>query len=120
MRKPCQVFKELLPSKKLHYSCTTKPEEPVFSTAEFRLTVLQQTRHAFWGNARQGFSMEKWVGERKFGPNYAVFRTPIDNMRLTAFFPGESEVRVVDPTKLELLETYGCKICAVSLEGTLY
>lgn len=69
--------------------------------------------NTLWENALQGFSMEKWVAEKKFGPNYAVFRTPLDNIRLTAFFADESEVRVVDPGRLELLETYGCKACVV-------
>jgi hypothetical protein len=71
--------------------------------------------NAIWENSLQGFSMQKWVAERKFGPNYAAFKTPLDNIRLTAFFADESEVRVVDPTKLELLETYGCKDCVVPL-----
>lgn len=66
-----------------------------------------------WGSSLHGFSLEKWVAEKKFGPNWAAFRTPLDNIRITTFFAGESEVRVVDPSKLQLLETCGCKHHAV-------
>lgn len=68
-----------------------------------------------WAYAQQGFTLERWIAKNKFGPNYAAFKTPLDNIRITTFFADESEVRVVDPTKLEPLETFGCQISAVSL-----
>ena len=69
-----------------------------------------------WEYAQQSFSLERWVAERKFGPNYAAFRTPLDNIRITTFFADESEVRVVDPAKLEPLETFDCQISTVPWE----
>jgi hypothetical protein len=68
-----------------------------------------------WDYASQSFSLGKWVAERKFGPNYVAFQTPVDNIRITTFFAGEFEACIVDPSKLELLEACGCKACAVSL-----
>jgi hypothetical protein len=62
----------------------------------------------FWTAAHQSFALERWVAERKFGPNFVMFRTPITNVRLTTFFAGEKEVRIIDPAKLEFVEAFGC------------
>lgn len=32
------------------------------------------------------------------------------NIRITSFFAGEHEVRVLDPTRLELLAAIGCEV----------
>ncbi len=53
--------------------------------------------HVLWKAATSAFSLERWVAERKFGPHFVVAKTPIANIRLTAFFAGEAEVRLVDP-----------------------
>jgi hypothetical protein len=36
--------------------------------------------------------------------------TPVTNVRLTSFFAGEYEVRVIDPKLLEVIETVGCDV----------
>jgi hypothetical protein len=40
----------------------------------------------------------------------AVCRTPLNNIRITTFFAGEHEVRVLDPSRVELLAAIGCKV----------
>jgi hypothetical protein len=52
---------------------------------------------------------------RSFGFNYAKFRTPLTNIRITAFVCNETEVKVVDPNNLEVIDAVGCTIrdCAV-------
>lgn len=63
-----------------------------------------------WEASQQSFSLARHVAEFKFGPHYVVCKTPLDNIRLTTFFAGENEVRVVSPHRLVLLETHGCRV----------
>jgi hypothetical protein len=65
---------------------------------------------ALWVNTHQSFALARWVAENKFGPNYVVGKTPIGNIRLTTFFAGEHEVRIIDPGRLEILEEHGCRV----------
>lgn len=69
---------------------------------------------ALWQSAHESFSLARWVAERKFGPHYVVSKTPLGNVRLTTFFAGEHEVRVIDPGQLALLEEHGCRAEAPS------
>ena len=57
-----------------------------------------------------GYALEEWCASRKFGPNYVKFRTPLTNIRITSFVCNETEVKVVDPNKLEVIEAVGCKV----------
>ncbi len=66
-----------------------------------------------WEACHQSFSLEPWVAQRKFGPHYVIFKTPISNIRLTTFFAGEAEARVIDPSLLEVVEATGCKVEAI-------
>jgi hypothetical protein len=63
-----------------------------------------------WKTAHQSFSLAPWVAEDKFGPNFVVLRTPVDNIRLTTFFAGEHEVRIVDPDRVAIVEAKGCSV----------
>jgi hypothetical protein len=54
------------------------------------------------------------VCENKFGPHRVVCRTTLNNIRITTFFAGEHEVRVLDPSRVELLDAIGCE---VNIEG---
>jgi hypothetical protein len=56
------------------------------------------------------FSMERLIPELKFGRHFVVAQTPITNIRLTTFFAGEAEVRVVDLSQIHFLETVGCTV----------
>lgn len=57
----------------------------------------------------QSFTLDQNIAKKKFGPNFVTCLTPIDNLRLTTFYAGEHEVFIIDPTKVEILKTSGCK-----------
>ena len=65
---------------------------------------------ALWGAAHQSYALRSWVSEHKFGPNRVVCRTPLSNIRITTFFAGEHEVRVIDPNLVELVASIGCDV----------
>ena len=50
------------------------------------------------------------MSENKFGPHRVVCRTALTNIRITTFFAGEHEVRVIDPSCVELLAAVGCEV----------
>ncbi len=62
-----------------------------------------------------GYALENWCGINKFGPNYVKFRTPVTNIRITTFIANETEVKVIDPNKLEIIEAVGCKVKEVDV-----
>jgi hypothetical protein len=65
---------------------------------------------ALWSATHQSFALRSWVSTSKFGPNRVVCRTPISNIRITTFFAGEHEVRVIDPARVEVLDAIGCVV----------
>lgn len=65
---------------------------------------------ALWAAATSAFSLERRIAELKFGPHFVVAKTPITNIRLTTFFAGEAEVRLVDPSRIQFLTTVGCRL----------
>jgi hypothetical protein len=50
------------------------------------------------------------VSVSNFGPHRVVCRAPLTNIRITTFFAGEHEVRVLDPSRVELLAAIGCEV----------
>lgn len=68
------------------------------------------TAHALWTATHQGFALERWVAQNKFGPNFVFCKTPLGNIRITTSFAGEREARMVDPGKVEVIETHGCQV----------
>ena len=64
-----------------------------------------------------GYTLEEWCAARKFGPNYVKLRTPLSNIRITTFVCNETEVKIIDPNKLELIEAVGCKIRGCAFEA---
>ena len=62
-----------------------------------------------------GYALEEWCATRKFGPNYVKLRTPLANIRITTFVCNETEVKIIDPNKLEVIEAVGCKIREVCI-----
>ena len=50
------------------------------------------------------------MGDRKFGPHFVTAKTLIGNIRLTTFFVGEHEVRIVDPDLVEFIDARGCQV----------
>lgn len=63
-----------------------------------------------WYYTDQCYSLHPDITKIKFGPNYAKCKTPINNIRITTFFAGEHEVKVLNPNKVEIIETKGCEI----------
>jgi len=57
-----------------------------------------------------GYALEEWCATGKFGPNYVRLRTPLSNIRITTFVCSETEVKVIDPNKLEVIEAVGCRV----------
>jgi hypothetical protein len=60
-----------------------------------------------WRNHHQCFSLERDIAERKFGPNLVILKTPLTNIRITTFFAGEAEAKVIDPTRVRFVERGG-------------
>ena len=67
-----------------------------------------------WQAAQQSYSLDPMIVVRKFGPHHVVLKTSLSNLRLTTFFAGESEVKIVDPSRVSLVEAVGCKVEAIS------
>jgi hypothetical protein len=65
---------------------------------------------SLWRGAHESYSLARWAAENKFGPSYIVSETPADNIRLTTFFAGENEVRVVDPRLVKVVDARGCRV----------
>jgi hypothetical protein len=65
---------------------------------------------ALWQATHQSFALRRWVSESKFGPHRVVCRTPLTNIRITTFFAAEYEVRVLDPSRVDLLAAIGCEV----------
>lgn len=63
-----------------------------------------------WHVAQEGYSLDLGVAQRKCGPHYVVFKTPLDNIRITTFVADESEVKIVDPTRISFVEGHGCAV----------
>ena len=68
---------------------------------------------ALWSATHQSFALERWVAQNKFGPHHVVCKTPLENVRITTFFAGEHEVRIIDPSRVEIVETHGCRVVSV-------
>jgi hypothetical protein len=67
-------------------------------------------QHPIMALLYSGYALEEWCAARKFGSNYVKFRTPLSNIRITTFVCNETEVKVVDPNKLEVIEAIGCRV----------
>jgi len=87
-----------------------RPQEPierVLGRVVARIDRAQHVRAPLWRSGERSVSA---VAERKFGPHFVVAKTPIANIRLTTFFAGEAEVRLVDPSQIRVLESVGCTV----------
>jgi hypothetical protein len=63
-----------------------------------------------WRAAQQSYTLNPIMGTRKFGPHHVVLKTPLSNLRITTFFAGESEVKIIDPSRVSVVETVGCQM----------
>ncbi len=71
---------------------------------------IDGTASSLWRRAHESYSLVRWVAENKFGPSYIVSEMAADNVRLTTFFAGENEVRVVDPRLVKIVDARGCRV----------
>jgi hypothetical protein len=69
-----------------------------------------EPKRPIWSLLYSGYALEEWCAERKFRPNYVKLRTPLSNIRITTFVCNETEVKVIDPNKLEVIEAVGCRV----------
>lgn len=67
-----------------------------------------------WQSTHESFSLARWVAQNKFGPNFVICKTPLSNIRLTTFFAGEHEVRIIDPDRVDVIEANGCQVKVLS------
>ena len=63
-----------------------------------------------WHAAQQSYSLDPVMGERKFGPHHVVMKTFLSNIRITTFFAGESEEKIVDPSRISEVQGFGCEV----------
>jgi hypothetical protein len=63
-----------------------------------------------WQSAQQSYSLDPAMGKHKFGPHYVVVTTALSNIRITTFFAGESEVKIVDPSRIREVQPFGCEV----------
>ena len=63
-----------------------------------------------WKAVHQSFALRSWVSQHKFGPHRVVCRTPLANIRITSFFAGEHEARMLDPDRVEVVAAIGCRV----------
>jgi hypothetical protein len=50
------------------------------------------------------------MGVVKFGPNHVVVKIPLSNIRITTFFAGESEAKIVDPSRTSEVQAVGSEV----------
>ncbi len=67
-----------------------------------------------WRTTHQSFTLARYVAENKFGPHFVSCKTPLGNIRITTFFAGEHEVRIIDPDQVEFVECVGCRLQELS------
>ncbi|MHB8817084.1 MAG: hypothetical protein ACYDAE_27995, partial [Steroidobacteraceae bacterium] len=67
-----------------------------------------------WESAQQTYSLNPMMAERKFGPHYVAVRTALSNVRITTFFAGESEVKIVDPSRIHSVVPFECEVHLIS------
>jgi hypothetical protein len=60
-----------------------------------------------WAATHQSYSLERRVAKDKFGPHYVVFKTPLSTIRITTFFDGKRDARVIDRRLLDLVKAVG-------------
>ena len=50
-----------------------------------------------------------WLAH-EFGPHHVIVGTALSNIRITTFFAGESEVKIVDPSRIREVRPCGCEV----------
>jgi hypothetical protein len=98
----------------------SRTETGWFNDRSYMLTDLcrgagLESKHSMMSLLYSGYALEEWCAARKFGSNYVKFQTPLTNIRITTFVCNETEVKVIDPNKLEVIEAVGCRVREVCI-----
>jgi hypothetical protein len=86
-----------------------------FILSDLCLAAGLAPKHPVTALLYSGYALEEWCAARKFGPNYVKLRTALSNVRITTFVCNETEVKVIDPNKLEVIDAVGCRIREVCI-----
>ena len=57
--------------------------------------------------AQQPYSLDPLMGERKFGTHHVVVKSFLSDIRITEFFAVESDVKVIDPSRISEVQGFG-------------
>jgi len=63
--------------------------------------------------ARDYYFQYTWILPGLFDPqvnHYVIVRTALSNIRIITFFAGESEVKIVDPSRIPEVQPFGCEV----------
>lgn len=63
-----------------------------------------------WHTSQQSYSLERVIGAVKFAPHHVIVHTPLSNIRITTFFAGGSEAKIVDPSRISKVQAVGCEV----------
>lgn len=58
----------------------------------------------FFNRMEQHFSIHEHIASGKFGPNYAAYRTSLDNIRMLSRWTGEGEVFLLNPERAQRIK----------------
>jgi hypothetical protein len=78
--------------------------------------AINLRRHYYFGSCRRDYAdflFDFWgnaMALRKSGPHYVALTTSLNNIRITTFIARESEVKIVDPSRIYLTDAHGCKV----------
>jgi hypothetical protein len=67
-----------------------------------------------WDAAQQSYTLDPVIAGHKFGQNYVMLVTSLDDIRITTFVANESEVKIVHPTRISPIAGHGCDVKFVS------
>ncbi len=103
--------------KRSETSCLNEDFDLFYNHAEkhekkFMNNTIAET---LWFYTDQCYSLHENITRIKFGPNYAKYKTPLNNIRITTFFAGEYEIKVLNPNKVELINITGGSAKSVDL-----
>ena len=62
----------------------------------------------------QCYTLNKDFAKYKFGPSYVTFKTPVTNIRISTYFAGEDEVKIISPDKLIPIKATRCKFNTIN------
>jgi hypothetical protein len=70
-----------------------------------------------WRAAQQSYSLDPVMGVHRFGRHYVAVETSLSNIRITTLFAGESEVKIVDPSRISEVQGFGSEVEFISPNG---